>query len=202
MESKRRTQAERSQASRTALVAAARRLFAEHGYAAVGTPEIAAAAGLTRGAMYHQFADKTDLFTAVLEQVETELTGHIAAVLAQAGPTDPLAALSMAAEAWLDASADPEVHRIVLIDAPAVLGWARWREIGQRHGLGLTIAALRQAMAAGAIPEQPAVPLAHLMVGAIDEAALYIAGSPDPDRARAESYAVLRRLVRSLALPL
>jgi AcrR family transcriptional regulator len=198
MEHKRRTQAERSATTRGALVAAARGLFAERGYAAVGTPEVAAAAGVTRGALYHQFADKSDLFLAVYEQVEEDVTARIAALVAAAGARDPLAALTTGAEAFLDAVADPEVHRIALLEAPAVLGWDTWRAVGLKHGLGLTEAILRAAMDAGRIAEQPTRPLAHVLIGALDEAALYVARADDPDAARDEMRAVLARIVRGL----
>src|SRR3954468_20039951 len=102
MEVKRRTQAERSAATQAALIAAARPLFAARGYADVGTPEIAEAAGVTRGALYHQFADKTALFAAVTEAVEADVTARLVAEVAAAGHTDPLAALHGAVDAWLD----------------------------------------------------------------------------------------------------
>jgi AcrR family transcriptional regulator len=195
-----RTQAGRSAATRTALVTAARRLWAQRGYAAVGTPEIAAAAGVTRGALYHQFADKTELFAAVLEEVEGEVTAALGERVAREGPPDPLAAMRLGATAWLDACADPEVQRIVLLDAPSVLGWERFREVGMRHGLGLVEAMLGAAVQAGAIPGQPLRPLAHLLIGAMDEAALYVARAPDPDAARAEMAPVLDRLVDGLSV--
>ena len=197
MEGKGRTQAERSRASRAALVAAGRTLFAERGFAEVGTSEIVAAAGLTRGALYHQFGDKQQLFLAVLEQVEQEISERIATVLGSGG-RDPLQLLMDGADAWLDACADTGVQRIVLVDAPAVLGWQRWREIGQRYGLGLTQAALEQAIAAGAIPPQPVTPLAHVLIGALDEAALFVSRADDPEAARAQTRQVLHRLVQGL----
>ncbi|MGY1752200.1 TetR/AcrR family transcriptional regulator [Blastococcus sp. SYSU D01042] len=199
MEHKRRTQVERSRASREALVVAGRRLFGARGYGAVGTGEIVAAAGLTRGALYHQFADKTALFVAVLERTEEEITAHVGQVLEHLTEADPLHSLVAGAEAWLDACAAPDVQRIVLVDGPAVLGWERWRAIGRHHGLGLTVAALEQAMAAGAITPQPVPPLAHVLVGALDEAAMFVARADDPTEARADVGRVLRRLVRSLA---
>jgi AcrR family transcriptional regulator len=198
MELKRRTQAERSAATRGALVAAARRLFAERGYAAVGTPEVAAAAGVTRGALYHQFADKADLFLAVYEEIEQEVTARISQLAAAAGAGDPLAALTAGAEAFLDACAEPEVHRILLLDAPAVLGWEKWRALGLEYGLGLTEAILRAAMEAGRITEQPVRPLAHVLIGALDEAALYVARAENPVAARDEIRAVFARIVRGL----
>jgi AcrR family transcriptional regulator len=194
----RRTQADRTAATRAALVAAARTLFAEHGYAEVGTERVAHAAGVTRGALYHQFADKTELFAAVLEAVEVDLTTHLIEVVGAAAAgagDDPFALLLAGTDAWLDASAQPEVRRIALLDGPAVLGWQRWRDLGMRHGLGLVSSLLTELMDAGAIGRQPIEPLAHVLVGALDEAAIYIALADDPIRARAESGAVLHRLV-------
>jgi AcrR family transcriptional regulator len=198
MERKHRTQAERSAATRAALIGAGRRLFAERGYSAVGTPEVAAAAGVTRGALYHQFEGKADLFLAVYEAVEQELAERVGEQVAAGGATDPLEALTAGAEAFLDACAEPEVQRIVLIEAPAVLGWDTWRDVGLKYGLGLTEAILRAAMEAGRIGEQPVRPLAHVLIGALDEAALYVARADDPAVARDEMRAVLRRLVRGL----
>jgi AcrR family transcriptional regulator len=198
MERKRRTQVERSAATRAALIGAARRLFAERGYAAVGTPEVVAAAGVSRGALYHQFGGKADLFLAVYEAVEQEIAERIGGLVAAAGATDPLDALTAGAEAFLDACAEREVQRIVLIEAPAVLGWDMWRAIGLKYGLGLTEGILRAAIEAGRIGEQPVRPLAHVLIGALDEAALYVARAEDPAAARAEMGAVLERVVRGL----
>jgi AcrR family transcriptional regulator len=194
----RRTQADRTAATRAALVAAARELFAEHGYADVGTERVAQAAGVTRGALYHQFTDKADLFAAVLEAVEVDLTARLVDAVAAAATDDPLDVLVAGADAWLDACREPEVRRIALLDGPAVLGWERWREVGMRHGLGLVAALLGELVEAGAIPAQPIEPLAHVLIGALDEAAIYVALADDPDRARAEAGAVLRRVVTAV----
>ena len=198
----RRTQADRTAATRAALVAAARKLFAEHGYAEVGTERVAQAAGVTRGALYHQFADKADLFAAVLEAVEIDLSTRLIDAVAASDTDDPLAALAAGADALLDASAEPEVRRIALLDGPAVLGWERWREVGMRHGFGHVTGLLTELMDAGAIPVQPVEPLAHVLIGALDEAALYVALAADPARARAEAGAVLRRLLTAVTAPL
>ena len=195
----RRTQAERSAQTRTALIDAARSLFTENGFGGVGTEAIVRAAGVTRGALYHQFADKTELFAAVFETVEDELMQRIGAAVAAAGPEDALAALRIGAAAWFDACRDPEVQRITLIEGPAVLGWARWREIGMRYGFGLVEGLLQHAVATGQIVEQPIKPLAHLLIGAIDEAALYVVEAADPDLARAEVEAVIEQMIASLA---
>ena len=195
-----RTQAERTAATRAKLIGAARTLFATHGYVGVGTEAIVQAAGVTRGAMYHQFADKQDLFAAVFEAVEVELTSRIDAVVSESGRSDPVELMHIGAAAWLDECADPEVHRIALIEAPAVLGWERWREIGLRYGMGLVSSLLDYAISVGRLPQQPVEPLAHVLIGALDEAALYLARSADPVRARAEVGAVLDQLLAALAV--
>ncbi len=197
----RRTQADRTAATRAALVAAARQLFAEHGYADVGTERVAHAAGLTRGALYHHFTDKADLFAAVLDAVEVDLTNRLIGAVAAAATEDPLDLLIAGADAWLDASAEPEVRRIALLDGPAVLGWERWREVGMNHGLGLVTSLLNELIDTGAVPAQPVEPLAHVLIGALDEAALYVALAADPARARTEAGAVLRRLVKAVIAP-
>ena len=120
-------QTSRSASTRARLIRAARRLFARNGYAAVGTEEIVRRAGVTRGALYHQFADKQDLFLAVYEQVEQDLTERVAATLGDV--SSPFAALRAGIGVFLDACRTPEVQRIVLTDGPAVLGWERWREV-------------------------------------------------------------------------
>jgi AcrR family transcriptional regulator len=197
MENK-RTQEQRSAATRAVLLAAARPLFAERGYADVGTPEIVAAAGVTRGALYHQFDGKLGLFEAVFEAVEQDVTSRIGNELSAVEAVDPVGALRAGMGAWLDACAEPEVQRIVLLEAPAVLGWERWRELGMQYGLGLIEAVLEAAIAAGQIAPQPVRPLAHVLAGAMDEGALYVARAADPVQARAEMGAVLERLVDGL----
>jgi AcrR family transcriptional regulator len=189
-------QAERSEATRAALIAAARLLFARDGYGGVGTEEIVRSARVTRGALYHHFASKEDLFRAVFEQVEAELTQRVAAVAASA--EDPYQALSAGAETFLDACLDPAVQRITLLDAPAVLGWQQWREIGARYGLGLVQGALQAAMEQGLIARQPVAPLAHVMLGALDEAAMLVAQSDDEGRTREEVGRIVARLLRGL----
>jgi AcrR family transcriptional regulator len=197
----RRTQADRSAATRDALVASARPLFREHGFSGVGTEAIVRDAGVTRGALYHQFADKTELFAAVVEEVERDVNVWIGETVAGAGVTDPVDVMVIGARAWLEACGRPEVQRILLLDAPSVLGWERWREIGMRYGMGLLEGLLAHAIEIGRIPRQPVRPLAHVVIGALDEAALYIARADDQDTARAEAGAVVERLIVSLAAP-
>ncbi len=190
--------AERSQATRDALVAAAQRLFGARGYANVGTEEIVHAAGVTRGALYHHFRDKGELMEAVFEQVEAELLGRLTGTVAAVAPDDPLSALSAGADALLEAAGEPEINRIVLVDAPSVLGWERWREIGWRYGMGLTESVLQAAIDAGQLPPQPVRPLAHVLLGALDEAVLYVSRAPDQAIARSEMATVLGRMIDGL----
>jgi AcrR family transcriptional regulator len=164
----------------------------------VGAEEIVAAAGVTRGALYHHFGGKEGLLAAVYEQIEQELLERIGARVAEQETTDPLAALATGAQAFLDACSEPEIHRIVLLDAPSVLGWERWREIGWRYGAGLTEGVVQAAIDAGRIARQPAKPLAHLLLGALDEAALYVARAPEPAVAREEAGAAIAALLEGL----
>ena len=185
----------RSETTRQRLVTAARTLFGARGYAEVGTEEIVRAAGVTRGALYHQFRDKADLFAAVAEEVEAEIAGRIAAGVADA-TADPVEALRLGTRLFLDTCAQPEVERIILLDAPAVLGWQAWRDLAGRYGLGLVQVALQMAMDAGALAAQPVVPLAHVLIGALDECALYVAQAEDPSAAREECTGILDRILR------
>ncbi len=198
MESKRRTQEERSAATRDALITAARTLWGRRGYAEVGTPEIATAAGVTRGAMYHQFADKAALFREVVEVVEQDVMARMAIVVAESGVTTPAEAVRAAVDAWLDVSGDPEVRQLILLDAPSVLGWAEFRDVAQRYSLGMTEQMLTEAIRAGQLAEQPVRPLAHVLIGALDEAAMVIATADDPKRTRRETGQVLHRLIDAM----
>jgi AcrR family transcriptional regulator len=192
----RRTQAERREATRGALLAAARELFAARGYADVGTEEIVQRAGLTRGALYHHFPGKHDLFRAVYEQLERELAERIVTDVPLVG--DPVAVLRNGTARFLDLCLEPEVQRIAVLDAPAVLGYESWRAIGERYGLGVIQAALQDAVDAGAIPAQPVRPLAHVLLGALHEAALLIARADDVAAERREVGQTLDRLLTAL----
>ncbi|HEY5977162.1 MAG TPA: TetR/AcrR family transcriptional regulator [Solirubrobacterales bacterium] len=197
----RRSQAERSESTRGALVAAARSLFAERGYAGVGTEEIVRTAGVTRGALYHHFKDKRELFEAVYVQIEVELTEQIAASALSGGAESPIAAMQLAVDQFLRACTEPEVQQIALLDGPSVLGWDRWREIGAEHGLGLVEASLQGAIDVGEIEEQPVRPLAHVLLGALDEAAMLVSRSEDPESARVEVGKTLGALLGALRRP-
>jgi AcrR family transcriptional regulator len=190
--------AARSATTRAALLAAARPLFGERGYAGVGTEELAHAAGVSRGALYHQFADKRELFQAVVEDVEIEIIGRISERIAAGDPSDPLAALADGAEALIDAILEPDIRRITAFDAPSVLGWEAWREISGKYGLGLIETAIAAAIEQGALPPQPVGPLAHLLFGAVNEGALSVALADDVAVARGQMLAALRALLDGL----
>jgi len=181
------------------LIGAARGLFAERGYAEVGTEEIVRAAGVTRGALYHHFAGKRELFAAVYEQIEVELAERIAAGALEANASSPLEAMRAGAEMFLAACTEPAVQRIVLLDAPAVLGWDRWREVAAEHGLGLVEGTLQAAVEAGSITPQPVRPLAHVLMGALDEAAMLVARAEDPEAMRTEVGRTLDALLAALS---
>jgi AcrR family transcriptional regulator len=192
----RRTQAERSSATRRALLDAGRELFAERGFAGAGQEDIVERAGVTRGALAHHFATKKGLFRAVVESVEIELTGNIATVAMRGD--DPMAHLRLGCLAFLDAALDPAVRRIVLLDAPAVLGWQEWREIDATYGLGLVSEVLEHCMEAGILPPRPVQPLAHILLAALNEAAMLVANANDPVATRIAVGEEIEHLLSSL----
>jgi AcrR family transcriptional regulator len=189
-------QAENSAATRTALLRVARRLFASRGYADTATEEVVRRARVTRGALYHHFKDKRDLFEAVLDEEQTK----IAALVANAAATqsDPWSALLEGSKAFLEACLDPAVQQILLIDAPAVLGWKKWRENDQSHYLEGLKSAIALSIEEGLIARQPTEPLAHVIMGAMNEAALLIAHADDEQAARREVTAVIERLFNGI----
>jgi AcrR family transcriptional regulator len=185
-----------ARATREALIEAALELFTDRGYAEVGTEEIVARAKVTRGALYHHFEDKRDLFRAVFERVEGDLMKRIGATMDVA--EDPWNLMIAGMRSFLDACEEPAVKQISLTDAPAVLGWREWREIDNRHGLGLTRAALQGAVDAGAIRPIAVEPMAHLFVAALSEAAFVIANAEHPRKARAQVEEALLQLAEGL----
>jgi AcrR family transcriptional regulator len=190
------TKAEQADATRTALSAAARQLFTERGYAATSTTEIVERAGVTRGALYHHFAAKDELFRAVFEQLEGEVTKHVAEKALTSA--DPLEQLRRGTRAYLDACIDPAVQRVVLLDGPSVLGWETWQEIEQRYGYGLVLAGVEAAIGAGLVSAQPVEPLAHVLFGALTEAGMVVARADEPRAARADMEAAMDRLLDGL----
>ncbi len=190
------SKAEQADATRTALVAVARRLFTERGYAATSTNEIVERAGVTRGALYHHFSTKDELFRAVFEQLEDEVTKRVAEEALRGA--DPLEQLRLGSRAYLDVCLDPAVQRVVLVEGPSVLGWETWQEIENRYGYGLVVAGVETAMAAGLVDAQPVEPLAHVLFGALTEAGMVVARAEDPRTARTEMDAAMDRLLDGL----
>ena len=123
---------------------------------------------------------------------------RMATLVAESGATTAADAIRAAVDAWLEVSGDPEVRQLILLDAPSVLGWAAFRDVAQRYSLGMTEQLLTEAIRAGQLPRQPMRPLAHILIGALDEAAMAIATADDPKRARRETGEVLHRLIDAM----
>ena len=174
------TQAERTEATRGRLITTARRLFAEKGFAATSTEEILSEAAVSRGALYHHFPSKTDLFQATFEAVEDELTAEVLQVATGSGETDPIRVLEVGFDAFLDQCTNPEVQRIVMLDGPTVLGWDRWHELDERYAFGTIKAVLTIAADTGRIEQSAIDPLSHLLLGAVMQAGMVVARADDP----------------------
>jgi AcrR family transcriptional regulator len=172
-------------ATKQRLERVARDLFAERGFAEVSAEELVAKAHVTRGALYHHYNGKEGLLAAVVEALMQEL--HETIVRESASQTDTLEALERGMAVFLKVCSEPGVQRILLIDAPAILGWAKWREMDAKYGFGLIKQALTAAMKAGALRRQEVGLLAHILLGALSEAAMVIARSPYPAKARKDA---------------
>jgi AcrR family transcriptional regulator len=191
----RRTQAERRAATRGALLDSARSLFAERGYHGTAAEEIVQRAGLTRGALYHHFEDKKDLFRVVVDQMEGAIDEEIEE--AERAASSLPEAVMAGYRAFIDAVLDPEMRRTFFLDGPSVLGW-EWREIDARHAVGKIEEGLEALIAEGFVEPQPVRPLARLINGALLEAAFFVAVSEDPEAARDEAWGAMERLVGDL----
>jgi AcrR family transcriptional regulator len=192
-----RTQAERSEATTTALVEAARELFADDGYAATSLDAVVGKAGVTKGALYHHFTGKRELFAAVFA-VEQERLSRATVVAAQAAESDPWVAFEAGCRAFIEACQEAGVQRIVLLDAPAAIGWQGIREL-ESSSFKLMEIGIQRAIDAGSISERPVAPLAHLLFGAICELSMAVARASDQREALREAIAELHRVLTSLA---
>lgn len=188
---------EYAEATRAALVEVARKLFADRGFAAVSIEEIVQGARVTRGALYHHFEDKKALFREVVETIEREIEERMRARAAK--EKRPWEQLRAACQGYLDACLEKEVQRIVVLDAPSVLGWATWCEIDRRHGLGVLEERFERAREAGLIDPQPLEPVALLVLGALNTASRVIAEAARPADARRQVGATVDRLLSGLA---
>jgi AcrR family transcriptional regulator len=187
---------QQSESTRGTLIKVARELFTELGYADTPTEEIVRRAGMTRGALYHQYKDKRDLFRAVFETVEHELNAKVTRAVMR--ETDPRAQLRAGLNAFLDACLDPGVRRIVVLEGPAVLGLQTWRTIDDGYSFTQVRMALQVLVAAGLLADQPVDALAHLVVGALNQAALAMAVASDVEQARREFGVALTHVLDAL----
>jgi len=190
------SQTERRQATREAVVAAAIALFGRKGFAATTIDEIAVSAGVAKGAVYHHFPSKEAIFEAVLRQASAALAADITVKVVRA--PDVLVMLERGTEAYFEACAQGATGRIILKDGPAVLGWARWREIDEEHFGRAIPQALALAMDQGLVDQQPVGPLSRLLLGAVTEAAAACAASVDPTTTGREHAAAFARLIQGL----
>lgn len=173
------TRAEQKAATHEELLRLAERLFATHGYAAVSIPTVVAAAGLTKGAVYHHFPGKAALFEAVLERVQQGVAEQVEVAAAAAGGSWP--GLIAGCRAFLSASTAPSVRQIMLIDGPAVLGWERWRQLDEATSAQHLADAVSALIQDGTLAERPVQPVVRLLSGAMNEAALWLAARSNAD---------------------
>lgn len=190
------TKAQQREATIARLIEVAREVFTRDGYASAATEEIVQIAGVTRGALYHHFGSKEGLFQAVFETLQRQMSQRIEAAAAE--HDDVWDQLRAGCQVFLEAGTDPEVQRILLVDAPAVLGWSVWREFDSQNSMKSLHSALGELVNQGRITPIPLDALTHLLSGAMNEAALWIAQSADAPRALAESIQVLELLLQGL----
>lgn len=191
-----KTNAEYTERTRRQLMAAARREFARVGYADASTERIVTAASLTRGALYYHYRDKRELFEAVFTELEREIAERIERRAAR--KQNAFDALVAGCDAWLDACLDEEIRQVVLLDAPAVLGWKRWMEIDAEHGAGLLRDGIETCLKAGLIVDVDVTALTHLLSGGMNEVALFLAQSADAAKARRTAGRTLHSLLDGL----
>jgi AcrR family transcriptional regulator len=191
--------AAQGRATRGQLIEVATGLFAEHGYDGTSIEAVLTAAGVSRGALYHHFAGKEALFTAVLEALSERIIREQTEIIS--GCTDPVEALRTGALGWIDMAGDPVIQRIMLVDAPSVLGWEQWRAMDE----GRTVSAMREMLQAvsdtGRLPGELVEPFAHMILAALDEAALIVARAPDSRVAVAEERQAVEEFLARVLRP-
>jgi AcrR family transcriptional regulator len=182
-------------ATRAALVDSARGLFGAQGFGDTSLDEVVADARVTKGALYHHFRGKDDLFAAVYEHVQREVSDRVVAEFLR---PDPWEALLLGCELWIDAHLDPAVRRIVMVDARSALGWEAVRDVEARYGAVPLRGVLRRAIRAGVVARAPLRPLALMVMGALNEACFYVASADDPQAARLEVRALMQQLLAGI----
>ena len=193
------TKAQQTEATTARLIEIASDVFTRDGYAHAATEAIVAQAGVTRGALYHHFNNKEGLFRAVLEHVQKQVGQRVEESVV--GLTDPWEALLTGSRAFLQASLDPQVQRVMLTDAPAVLGWSDWRALDKQYSMRALGEALAELAQAGELLPMPIEAMTHLLSGAMNEAALWIAQAPDQQRALSDATLALEHLLNGLRRP-
>jgi AcrR family transcriptional regulator len=191
--------AAQGRATRGQLIEVATRLFAEHGYEGTSIEAVLSAAGVSRGALYHHFAGKEALFEAVVSAVSEQVTVKLTETVQ--GCADPLDAMRTAALAWIDLAADSVIQRVVLVDAPSVLGWDRWRAMDDGRTLGAMRVMLQAISDSGRLPAELVGPFSHMILAALDEIVLVIARAPDSEAAAAEGRTAVQALLDRLLHP-
>ena len=190
--------AEHAEATRAALMAAGRRLFSARGFAQVSTDEIVREARVTRGALYHHFKDKKELFEAICDQVGAELTRQVEEAAFPIAQTDPWAGTLAGIDAFLDACTEGEFHRLVILEAPVIGGWEEWREHAEMHMLGLIKLAMQGLMDAGIIARGSLDVLSAILFSVLNEGAMQIGRADDRATARREVGETIHRLLEGL----
>jgi AcrR family transcriptional regulator len=191
--------AAQGRATRGQLIDVATGLFAEHGYEGTSIEAVLTAAGVSRGALYHHFAGKEALFTAVLDALNERITVQLTEIIGASA--DPAEAVRTAALAWIDLAGDPVIQRIMLVDAPSVLGWERWRAMDEGRTVGAMRAMLQAVADTGRLPGELVGPFAHMILAALDEAALVVARAPDSRTAVAEERQAVEEFLARLLRP-
>jgi len=191
--------AAQGRATRGQLIKVATGLFAEHGYEGTSIEAVLTAAGVSRGALYHHFAGKEALFTAVLEAVSERITVQLTEVIS--GCTNPVDAVRTGALGWIDLAGDPVIQRIMLVDAPSVLGWEQWRAMDEGRTVGAMRAMLQAVSYTGRLPGELVGPFAHMILAALDEAAMVVARASDTRVAVAEERQAVEEFLARLLRP-
>lgn len=186
---------EQGSATRERLLGAARDLFAARGYQQTSIEDVLRSTGVSRGALYHHFTNKQELFEGVLELIETEMVQRITGAAAKA---DPAEALRAGCHAFLDLADDPVIRQIALTDAPAALGWERWREIEAEYGLGLIKAALEQQPVGARLDSDGIDYVAHVVLAALIELGMMLGRADDAAEAKRHAHDALDVLLAQL----
>jgi AcrR family transcriptional regulator len=187
---------EYAEATRQALVDSAVELFTERGYAGTSLDEIAKRARVTKGALYHHFSGKQAMFEAAFDAVETRVMGHLGAIVG--GPGQPWQTAMAGIEAYVRVCLEPSYQRIVIHEAPVVMGWQTWRACEERYSFGVLRAAVESLVDAGEIADMPVEITTQLLFGALSSGARAIAGASDPERVGAEVAHAVSRVLAGL----